>query len=441
MNDGYELSEREIEIIQLVATGASNKEIAQSLVISPNTVKVHLRNIFEKLNVVSRTEATMVAIRMGWVESPKSEYSASESEISASADLVQPSTPPASSLFRRRWYLIMGLLLLLAGLVISYFLFIRNASKQSVSGTVLAPASQSNKRWEELAPLPNGLKDMGAARYGQYFYLIGGMTDTEMVNSVLIYDVKNNRWDEGLDMPQPASQVQAVLYGEKIYVPGGMLPSGKLSKSLAVYDPREDQWEIKSDLPYALSRYALASYEGKIYLFGGWDGATYRKEVLVYDPLEDVWSLFAEMPDARADFVAAAVGGGIHILGGRNEKGALSSHDVLFPQRKVDGSNPWDTDVPLPEERYGMNIGVLADMLYIVGGQNAAGSTLPVLQFLLQQEEWLEIEASTEPIGLFPAVISNETKLYVIGGEVNSRTASTNQVYQAVYTILVPLIR
>jgi N-acetylneuraminic acid mutarotase len=267
------------------------------------------------------------------------------------------------------------------------------------------------------------------------------MTDTEMVNSVLIYDVKNNRWDEGLDMPQPASQVQAVLYGEKIYVPGGMLPSGKLSKSLAVYDPREDQWEIKSDLPYALSRYALASYEGKIYLFGGWDGATYRKEVLVYDPLEDVWSLFAEMPDARADFVAAAVGGGIHILGGRNEKGALSSHDVLFPQRKVDGSNPWDTDVPLPEERYGMNIGVLADMLYIVGGQNAAGSTLPVLQFLLQQEEWLEIEASTEPIGLFPAVISNETKLYVIGGEVNSRTASTNQVYQAVYTILVPLIR
>lgn len=63
-----ELSEREMEILQLVAEGRSNKEIGEILVISDKTVKAHLRSIFRKLEVGDRAEAVAHAMRKGWVE-------------------------------------------------------------------------------------------------------------------------------------------------------------------------------------------------------------------------------------------------------------------------------------------------------------------------------------------------------------------------------------
>ncbi len=62
------LSEREIEVLQLVADGKSNKEIASILTISEKTVKAHLRSIFRKLEVGDRAQAVATAMRRGLVE-------------------------------------------------------------------------------------------------------------------------------------------------------------------------------------------------------------------------------------------------------------------------------------------------------------------------------------------------------------------------------------
>jgi len=62
-----ELSEREIEVIQLVARGLSNKEVARAIGRTDETVKIHLKNIFAKLDVADRTEAVTVALTRGLI--------------------------------------------------------------------------------------------------------------------------------------------------------------------------------------------------------------------------------------------------------------------------------------------------------------------------------------------------------------------------------------
>lgn len=62
------LSPREGEVLQLVAQGATNKQIADSLFISENTVKTHLRNIMEKLHLANRSQAAAYAVERGLVK-------------------------------------------------------------------------------------------------------------------------------------------------------------------------------------------------------------------------------------------------------------------------------------------------------------------------------------------------------------------------------------
>lgn len=60
------LSEREVEIVRLLAQGLTNKDIAQTLILSVRTVEAHLRSIFAKLGVRSRTEAALWAVKHGY---------------------------------------------------------------------------------------------------------------------------------------------------------------------------------------------------------------------------------------------------------------------------------------------------------------------------------------------------------------------------------------
>ncbi len=63
----WSLTQRELEVLQLLAEGATNGEISQRLYISPKTTKNHLAAIFQKLDVTNRTHALVRAVVMGLV--------------------------------------------------------------------------------------------------------------------------------------------------------------------------------------------------------------------------------------------------------------------------------------------------------------------------------------------------------------------------------------
>jgi len=69
--EAADLSPREVEVLQLVSQGATNKEIADSLFISENTAKTHLRNIMEKLHLANRSQAAAYAVGKGLVPNKK----------------------------------------------------------------------------------------------------------------------------------------------------------------------------------------------------------------------------------------------------------------------------------------------------------------------------------------------------------------------------------
>ena len=62
------LSPRELEVIQLIAKGLRNKEIGAKLGIAEDTVKIHIKNIFGKLEVIDRTEAVVAASQRGFIQ-------------------------------------------------------------------------------------------------------------------------------------------------------------------------------------------------------------------------------------------------------------------------------------------------------------------------------------------------------------------------------------
>ena len=448
--DKAALSEREIEILRLVATGASNKQIAQQLVISTNTVKVHLRNIFAKIGAASRTEATLYAIREGLIQVDSATGSGVET-VSASRDSpailavqeqiaipIRTVETKKKSLVTKVWrygWIVLGLIVSLTSLGL-----LREAQRVSMATPSLTPTTPpptAASRWRMNADMPTARSGLAVATYENRVYAIGGETIQGVIARTERYDPTSNAWTVLAPKPVAVADVNAAVIGGQIYVPGGRSASGTVANILEVYDPRLNQWQQRAPLPIPLSAYALVTFEGRLYIFGGWDGQGYVATVYVYDPSRDTWAENTPMTTARGYAGAAMAGGKIYVIGGTDGKQALSINEEYVPEKEAERANPWRQRAPLPEGRYGIGIVSIADIIHIIGGQSNVQPPLPPLEYFPQNDIWQAFESPPTPAWSKMGVAVVETDLLAIGGMHTTIPSSRNLAYKAVYTIII----
>lgn len=188
------LSERELQILRLVAEGFSNRQIAGQLDISENTVKVHIRNIFGKIGVASRTEASMYAVRNGLIaDVVLVDVPSIDAEVPLDAD-VQPSRLPAA--MWSRWSFIIGLIVLVSMVAGVVWWSIRDVYQVR---SIVQPTD--TQRWRKIAPLPVSAPDVQLVAVAGRLYALGGALD----QTVMAYDASQDVWmvTEMLPLPSP----------------------------------------------------------------------------------------------------------------------------------------------------------------------------------------------------------------------------------------------
>lgn len=437
------LSDRELDVMRLVATGATNQEIARQLDISPNTVKVHLRNIFEKLGVASRYEATLVLLRENVIvvegvndeEQPKTSPAPADGDT-PSANGAEPVAPPAPTLLPEAAAVAppraaqphrSPLVLMLGGVVVLLLvaLVALGWRVRQTERTAAAPLTGATVvRWATLPALPEPRQDAAAAAYAGMLYVVGGRDADAPVAPLARFDPTTELWVRGPAKPVPVSGAGAAFLGGRLIVPGGVLANGIPTDEVEAYDVREGRWLRLASLPHPLSRYALAAFEGTLYLFGGWDGGAARDEILAYQPDDDAWRVVGQLPSPRAGAAAAPLNDAIYITGGEGPDGAPLAEVLIF--RPATGIEEGPS---LPSAEAAPSVAALGNALYLVGTEGAR-------RFDTVAQEWVALEEAPPAEWEAGVLVALDPTILSVGG----RATPTDAVwrYQAIFRVFIP---
>jgi DNA-binding CsgD family transcriptional regulator/N-acetylneuraminic acid mutarotase len=445
------LSERELQVLQMVATGASNQQIARRLVISVNTVKVHLRNIFEKLGVQSRTEATLRAIQEGWIVVDDS-AEASEAVLPPKTYLLTDQQPTLAQW--QQFYLMFAVFLAIA--TVTTPVLLKNISRNSIylpppipkesetnfypQVSTPTPAASLNggaNRWTFQASMPTHRAGLGLVAFEGQIFAIGGIRgNSRATRLVEIYDPNTNTWIEGVTKPTAIGNVSGAVLNDKIYIPGGCTNDRQAIDALEVYNPRTDAWEQGEALPEARCGYGLVALEDKLYLFGGWNGQAFEDTVFVFSAKENKWEVMdSRMPEAKGYVGAAVLEETIYVVGGYNGQNEFNQTHIFMPE-----TGEWLEKSPMNEKRGGLGLVSAANQLYAIGG----GWQRPITtseKYDPTTDTWTTFEAPFTEQWRNSGLVAVGTKIYAVGGWNGTEGRYMDSVvsYQVLFQLFLPI--
>lgn len=432
MANNTTLTSRELEILSLIAEGKSNKEIAAELFISINTVKVHVSNIFQKIEVSSRTEATLYAIENGIVASPANNNQPLSNEILTALPVEPIKNVTAPSWLKKNWWIIILMLL-------SIFVIIRIAIPSALifnatpTANPLVEALNQN-RMEILKSMVTPRVGFATVITADKIYTVGGKAGDETLSTVEAYNIKDNTWLTLANKPTPVSDVSAIALRGKIYVPGGKLGNGKPTDVLEVYDLVEGTWRSYTPLPQKVSGYALTAFEGQMFLLGGWNDDKVTSSVYRYDPSLDEWFSCAPMPTARMHASANILGAKIVVLGGNNGEKSLTNNEAYLPSFETDGGGTWERYNDLPFYCDYCTGNSLSDQMFVISSDR-------IWQFSQGTQKWSTIMLNENQLipRYVSSVISLDGSLFIFGGITDGENPANFAVkYRVIYTISIP---
>lgn len=433
---GEPLSKRELEVLQCVSQGAGNKQIAQELFISENTVKVHLRNIYRKLDAASRTEATTEAIRRGIIAVPGAEVGETAETLPLPAETTtqapeissnngqenqQATTAEVPAPHRRlTWRTLVPItaviLILVAGAALAgWFIANNNETVAEVEPYTLVELADN---WWEERPLPTAVAHAALAPFGLDLYLLGGEAAEGITDAVWIYDTAEHTWKEGAQKPTAVADASAAELGGIIYVPGGRLPDGQPTNIVEAYSPAQDAWGSIPSLPENISGGLTLSDGSSLYLIGGQNQENVLNTIFRFNPGSNAgWQPLPKMNQARVWPAGGVIAGKLYVVGGWDGEKELDSCELL----DLNAANPqWESCAPMDSPRAGAGAAVLVNKLYVFGGgmdeQNKIGTSEAydpnTEQWGLVSTPMLNDASSWTNLG----VANIETRVFTLGG-------------------------